>query len=153
MSCRRGDFQTWKSDSICAKASRSLARASVKRLLSFRSDFKVVSSWEICTLSAFSVAWKHDHWSFLGRFVMFFPPPCIFVLVPRQKQNSGVFHCSPCKTNIIINQISPSETIVTLGCHYHYYDYYHYFDRLHLRMALSFSKSLIFSLAWWRDCL
>ena len=55
------ESSTWKSDSICAKASRSLPRASVKRLLSFRSDFNVVSSWDIWTFSAFSVALRENN--------------------------------------------------------------------------------------------
>ena len=66
------ESSTWKSDSICAKASRSLPRASVKRLLSFRSDFNVVSSWDIWTFSAFSVALRENN------LVMFF---CCYTMI------------------------------------------------------------------------
>ena len=93
------ESSTWKSDSICAKASRSLPRASVKRLLSFRSDFNVVSSWDIWTFSAFSVALRennlwwclllHNDCSWLNSIL-----PCISVLSPCQRPSSGVSHCS-----------------------------------------------------------
>ena len=60
--------------------------------------------------------------------------PCISVLSPCQMQSSEVSRCFPFMKNKII---------------------YIYMVVVHsyLRMTLSFSKSLIFSLAWCRDCL
>ena len=59
--------------------------------------------------------------------------PCISVLSPCQMQSSEVSRCFPFMKNRMIWYIVVVHS--------------------HLRITLSFSKSLIFSLAWCRDCL
>ena len=136
------ESSTWKSDSICAKASRSLPRASVKRLLSFRSDFNVVSSWDIWTFSAFSVALRENNllmffvvtqWLFLIEFHI----TMYFLSLSMSKAEFRSFSLLSLHAEKSINWGEPVGRIM----------------KTYLRMTLSFSKSLIFSLAWCRDCL